>query len=86
MLVLICTIFALTGVSKAPTVTSSPAGAWQTSYTLMWYAESHTPIVMYSLQYRKYPVSELYIFVFSSLGAILLTALITSLIFLCTVK
>ncbi|XP_050726810.1 protein amalgam-like, partial [Eriocheir sinensis] len=44
----------LTGVPKVPKVTSSPAGAWPSSYTLMWHAESRTPIVMYSLQYRKY--------------------------------
>ncbi|XP_045131407.1 roundabout homolog 1-like [Portunus trituberculatus] len=44
----------LTGVPKVPRITSSSAGADLTSYTIVWRTESHTPIVMYRLQYRIY--------------------------------
>ncbi|KAK8385393.1 hypothetical protein O3P69_012319 [Scylla paramamosain] len=44
----------LTGLPRVPRVTSSPAGGERTTYTLTWVAESHTPVIMYRLQYRRH--------------------------------
>ncbi|KAK8385320.1 hypothetical protein O3P69_012266 [Scylla paramamosain] len=43
----------LTGLPRTPRLTSSPAGGEKSSYTLTWETESHTPVIMYRLQYRK---------------------------------
>lgn len=73
----------LLGVPKVPKVTSSPLGAGTSSYTLTWHAESRTPIVMYSLQHRKYAVSGFYIFVFSLICMSVLSVLMVTPICLC---
>ena len=43
----------ITGLPRTPRLTSSPAGGEKSSYTLTWETESHTPVIMYRLQYRK---------------------------------
>ncbi|XP_050739679.1 protein amalgam-like isoform X2 [Eriocheir sinensis] len=43
----------ITGLPRTPRLTSSPAGGEKTSYTLTWQTESHTPVIMYRMQYRK---------------------------------
>ncbi|KAK3857117.1 hypothetical protein Pcinc_036612, partial [Petrolisthes cinctipes] len=44
----------LTGLPKTPTMTSSPSGGEENTYTLTWHTESNTPIIQYRLQYRKF--------------------------------
>ncbi|XP_045133288.1 limbic system-associated membrane protein-like isoform X2 [Portunus trituberculatus] len=48
----------LTGLPRMPRLTSSPAGGEKRSYTLTWETESHTPVIMYRLQYRKRKESQ----------------------------
>ncbi|MPC16218.1 hypothetical protein E2C01_009038 [Portunus trituberculatus] len=56
--VVVVVVATIAGVPKVPRITSSSAGADLTSYTIVWRTESHTPIVMYRLQYRIYMTSS----------------------------